>query len=247
MLSVIAGVSGGQAREPRTRPAHQGLSGLLRSGRLPALFVVAGGLVLLYGFLFSGDYTVSSVIVHGAHLGDPAQVADASQAFGKPIFELDAEGAAQRIAALPYVERVTVETAFPDRVEITVIEREPAARWVATGRSFLVDSNGHVLAEATDASLPVVAVDGGPPSVGDRVEPDAVAAVVAVREALDTRLAELSLTDQGFVARLSNGRVVVLGDPERMPRKLAVLAVVLDGIDAWSILDLREPDRPYYK
>jgi cell division protein FtsQ len=211
------------------------------------MLTIAAG-ILLYGFLLSGDYDVSSVTVEGVRLGDPQEVAEASGTFGRPIFELDADAAARRVAVLPYVERVEVRTAFPDRVRIIVIERQPAVVWQSSSRSLLIDRRGNVLREGADPALPSVFIEGGMPAVGETVAPEDVAAVIAVREFLAERLAGLQFTaGQGLVARLADGRVVVFGDAERALRKLAVVSEVLNRPERWAVLDVREPDRPYVR
>jgi cell division protein FtsQ len=247
MPSATAGARAA-GRAGRGRAVSGGAGGLLRSGRVPALLVTLAGLLLLYGFLLSGDYTVASVVVEGARLGNPQEIADTSGAFGQPIFELDPEDAARRVAQLPWVERAAVSAAFPDRVEIVVVERVPVITWQVNGQAFLVDARGNVLLAGAAADLPSVVVEGDVPSVGGAVDQARVATVVAVREALSERLDDLRWTaSDGLIARLANGRVVVFGAAERIPRKLAVLDTVLQDLESWTILDLREPDRPYYK
>jgi cell division protein FtsQ len=215
---------------------------------MPAFFVLAGGLLLLYGFLLSGDFLVGSVVVHGARIGDPAKIVTTADAIGEPIFTIDASDAADRVAALPYVERVSVTTRYPDKVVISVVERTPVVVWQVGSQGFLVDAHGNVLAEQARDELPLVFVEGDPPAVGSALDPERVAAVIAVREALGSALEELrwSVAD-GLVARLDDKRVVILGDAERMPLKLAVYGEVARLTEPWALLDLREPDRPYMK
>ena len=224
------------------------LTELVRSGRMPAFFVMAGALLLLYGFLFSGDFLVGSVVVRGASIGDPAQVVMTADAIGEPIFTIDASQSAERVAALPYVESVSVSTRFPDEVVISVVERTPVVLWQVGSRVFLIDARGNVLAEQPRDGLPGVIVEGEPPAVGGTVAAERVAAVIAVREALADALQELRWTEtDGLVARLDDKRVIILGDSERLPLKLAVYGEVARLPEPWSLLDLREPDRPYYK
>lgn len=207
------------------------------------------GLGLLYGFLFSGDFLVGTVTVRGTALGNPAQIVTTAQAIGEPIFTIDATDSAERVARLPYVERVEVTTRFPDEVVVTVVERVPVAVWSAAGRSFLIDARGNVLAEANNPTLPIVAVEGDAPTVGGTLDARAVAAVVAVRDAVAADLAAIEWTTaNGLVVRLADQRTVVFGDEARMPAKLALYGELKRlNQDDWTLLDLREPDRPYYK
>lgn len=212
------------------------------------MIVAVGMATLLYGFMFSNDFLIASVEVRGTTLGDPAEVALAANAIGQSIFRIDAGHVAQRVAALPYVERVTVQTRFPDRVVLSVTERTPALVWQAGGQRLLVDRRGHVIAVTQSVDFPAVMSAGDAPKVGDRLEPATVAAALAIHETLDAQLAELWLEPvEGLVARLTNGRSVMLGDPTDMPLKLAIFEEVTGDGGDWSLLDLREPGRPYYK
>jgi cell division protein FtsQ len=235
-------------RAGRSAGVGHELATLVRNGRMPAFFAAAAGGLLLYGFLLSGDFLVGTVLVRGTTIGNPAEIVTTANAIGKPIFTIDASESADRVAALPYVERVTVRTRFPDEVVISVVERRPAVQWQAGGRAFLVDGRGHVLLESWRADLPLVVVEGEPPVVGETVAAENVAAVVAVREALGERIDELTWTlDDGLVARLDDKRVVIFGFAERAPLKLAVYSEVARMTEPWSVLDLREPDRPYFR
>ncbi len=237
-----------QGRGDGVSPVQHRLAELVRSGRMPAFFVMAGGLLLLYGFLFSGDFLVDSVVVRGTSIGDPAAIVTTADAIGEPIFTIDASDSAGRVARLPYVESVSVSTRFPDEVVISVIERTPVVLWQVEAQAFLVDAHGNILAEQPREGLPLVIVEGDPPLVGGTVDAERVAAVIAVREALAERLEELRWSaTEGLIARLDDKRVIILGDSERMPLKLAVYGEVARLPEPWSLLDLREPDRPYYE
>jgi cell division protein FtsQ len=236
------------ARATRAGRLRRELSAALRSGRLPALCFALAAAILLYGFLWSGDFLVRSVVVEGAHLGNPAEIVTTGDAIGEPIFRIDAADAAERVARLPYLERATVRTRFPDEVVIRVVERVPVVSWQVGDRSFLVDAEGHILAEAVDASLPLVVAETDVPRVGGTVRAEEVAAVIAASAAFGEHIEELRWTRaEGLVARLIDTRLVILGDVERLPLKLAVYAEVAKLDADWTTLDLREPDRPYYK
>ncbi|HCG30955.1 MAG TPA: FtsQ-type POTRA domain-containing protein [Thermomicrobiales bacterium] len=230
------------------RRRHGG--GVARSGRIPAGVIVVACGILLYGFLFSGDFLVASVVVRGTSLGDPAEVATVADAIGEPIFSIDASQAAGRVARLPYVERVTVRTSFPDKVTITVVERQPVLAWQAGGQVWLVDTRGHILTGSAPApdGVPTIVSEMDAPAVGGTLDPAIVAAGVAATQTLGTVSTEVRWTrDDGLVATLRDGRHVILGSPDRMPMKLAVYQTVVGSGAAWQLLDLREPDRPYYK
>ena len=57
----------------------------------------------------------------------------------------------ERLIALPWVRDANVRRRWPDRLEVRIIERKPAALWQHQGRLRLVDAEG-VLLPATDLS-----------------------------------------------------------------------------------------------
>ncbi|MCO5176030.1 MAG: FtsQ-type POTRA domain-containing protein [Thermomicrobiales bacterium] len=224
--------------------------GMLRSGRIPAAVIVVACGILLYGFLLSGDFLVASVVVRGVELGDPAEVATTADAIGEPIFSIDAGAAADRVALLPYVEHVSVRTSFPDKVTIAVIERQPVVAWKTGDSIALIDQRGHVLTDSRPLpdGLPSVINELEAPSVGQTLDPAIVASVIAAADTLGEVADALRwTTDDGLVAALRDDRQVIFGSPDRMPMKLAVYQTVAAGGSVWEVLDLREPDRPYYK
>ncbi|RIK40370.1 MAG: hypothetical protein DCC58_13965 [Chloroflexi bacterium] len=222
---------------------------MIRTGRLPALCVVLACAISLYAFLNLSDYQVDTVVVRGATIGDPGQVADASGALGRSIFRIDPDATARAIAQLPWVAKVAVRLQSPDTLVVSLVERVPVAVWVQGGQSVLVDSNGQVLYAGDAASLPHVRIDDEPLAIGSAVEPADVAAVVALHESLGPELVELAWHDLGgFEATLTDERVVVFGDATQMPLKLAALRGILAQVDqTWSFLDLSEPERPYFR
>jgi hypothetical protein len=110
----------------------------------------------------------------------------------------------------------------------------------------LVDARGNVLWTGAVEGLPRVIVEDDAPPAGGAVPAERIAASTAVSAALGERLSSLTWTaDDGLVAELSDGRRVIFGAAEQMPLKLAVVEAVLSQPEDWTLLDAREPDRPY--
>ena len=225
------------------------LSNLTRTGRLPSLLVAVACGIVLYGFLFSGDYGVDDVVVRGAHLGDPVEIASAAGAFGESVFEVQPEVIAERLAALPYVQQVDIDTHWPSQIVVHVTERVPVVVWRTEESRFLIDAQGQVLAIAgADTGLPIVESDALELGVGGSIDPRRVAAVQAVYETLGAQVDRVTWSERdGLTARLQDKSIVMFGYPERLPLKMAVYQEVRTTNMAWSVLDLREPDRPYYE
>lgn len=237
----------------RRRPRRSRLARFLRAGavtgRLPAFLLAIGLSVLLAGFLFSADFTVRSVVVQGNALAYADSIVAASGALGQPLFRLDTEAVARRVAAHPAVASADVRAEFPDRVVVRLRERAPILVWQAGEQAVLVDRWGWAIASGYDPALPrVVQTEGERPRVGSQLPPALVQAVLAVHERLAERLTLVEYAPRlGLTVYLTEGRAVVLGDSDRLLLKLNVLEAALSLPDRWTRLDLREPERPYYQ
>ncbi len=232
-----------------SRRASSWFAVLTRTGRLPSLLVAIACAIVLYGFLFSGDYGVDDIVVRGARLGDPVEIASATGAFGESIFEVEPELIAGRLATLPYVHQVDIEAHWPSQIVIHVTERVPVIVWQTENNAFLIDVQGQVLASsAGNTDLPVVESEASELEVGGSVDPQRVASVQAAYETLGSQIDRVTWSERdGLTARLDDKSIVRLGYPERFPLKLAVYQEFRTTDINWSVLDLREPDRPYYE
>jgi len=241
------------AAPPRRRRRRSRLAGFLHAravhGRLPAFLLAVGLSVLGRGFLFSDDFVVRSVVVQGNALAFADSIVATSGALGQPVFRLDTEEVARRVAAHPAVASAEVRTEFPDRVVVRVQERVPVLAWQAGEQAVLVDQQGWVIALGFDPNLPrVVQTEGDLPRVGAQISPELIQAIQVVQERLGERLTMVAYEPRlGLTAHLTEGRTVVLGGSDRLPLKLNVLDAALSLPDHWSQLDLREPERPYYQ
>jgi cell division protein FtsQ len=237
----------------RRRPIQRGrlrryTAQLVRTGRLPALVLGAGLAVLLFGIVTSTDFTVQTVTIRGNSLAYADSVVAASGALGQPIFHLDTEDVATRVASHPAVASAEVSAVLPDQVIVRVVERTPALVWQTGDRAVVADQYGWVLAETYDPELPrVFQARGELPAVGSRLEADLVAAALTL---YDTYGAEPTIEyhqTRGITLHLTNEQVVVLGDAGRLPLKLAVVDAMRGQAGTWARLDVRDPDRPSYQ
>lgn len=225
------------------------LVAVTRTGQAPAFFAAMACAVTLFAFLRMPDYRVDTVIVRGARIGDPAEVARASGALERSIFRVDPDEAAAGVATLPWVARASVRLERPDRLVVEVVEREPAAVWSDGERTALVDTQGQMLLLGDAPELPHVVDPAANLVPGGAVTAADVAAVVALTAALGDNLQRLEWADPlGLQATLADGRVLVFGDGERMELKLAALTAFLATPPAvWSLADFSEPERPYFR
>lgn len=216
---------------------------------MPAFLLSVGLAVLAFGFLFSEDFAVRTVVVQGNNLAYADSIVAASGALGQSIFRLDTEEVAERVASHPAVASAQVSAAFPDRIIVKLTERVPTLVWQTGDQAVLVDDHGWVIARGYDENLPrVVQVEGDPLTPGSQIPPALIQAVQAVRERLGPRMSMLEYDPaNGLIAHLQDDRSVVLGTSDRIPLKLNVLDAALSIQDQWKKLDVREPERPYYQ
>jgi cell division protein FtsQ len=76
---------------------------------------------------------------------------------------LDVAQARAKLEAIPWIAEATVRKLYPDRLQITVTEREPFALWQQQGKVQVIAADGTVLAAAVEprlASLPFVVGNG---------------------------------------------------------------------------------------
>ncbi len=186
----------------------------------------------------------------GIHLGD--------RLTGVPLGRV-----ARRIGALPWVGTVQVTRGWPNRVRITVVERQPLVA-AALRSSSPTQKAGWVLLDATGRQLAQVAE--APPGL-PRLEAAPIALTLAqpaprrfgpmltvaasVPPALRARVLVLRPDPSGQVGvtvRLRNGATaaVELGPPDQLERKWLGLASVLDEVDPAGLgrIDLRVPGAP---
>ncbi|MBF0333428.1 MAG: cell division protein FtsQ/DivIB [Alphaproteobacteria bacterium] len=83
---------------------------------------------------------------------------------GAPILAVDLNAVRQRVERLSWVRRAVVERHLPDTVLVSIVEREPVARWQIGGRFVLVDAEGATIPVEVSpfAALPLVVGDDAP-------------------------------------------------------------------------------------
>jgi len=76
---------------------------------------------------------------------------------------LDVTQARGKLEALPWIAEATVRKLYPDRLQITITEREPFALWQSQGKVSVIAADGTVLSASVEprlASLPFVVGNG---------------------------------------------------------------------------------------
>ena len=217
------------------------------------LAAIIAGAVALYR---SPLLRVQEVQVVGATNISPEQIADLADLEGASMFSAPLGDAEARIVALPMVKGVDARPRWPNKVRIEVIERTPWGHWDLASTSYVIDSEGVVLANVEPAEGAPVIHDTGDPaqlSPGDRVDADAVALarvlLKSVPEQLALNVVRLEYTPESGLSLVTDAEYrVVVGDSQNVDYKLAVWRTVEEDIGrgamAGHVLDLRFRDRP---
>jgi cell division protein FtsQ len=225
----------GIAEQPnRTGPGRRG----------PQRWVTAGITVLIVGLLvwvigFSSVLGVRSVRVTGTSLLRAQQIRDAAAVrSGAPLFRLDTGSIARRVAALPEVRSVKVDTSYPSTVTIKVTER------VAVG--YRPTGGGAALVDQDNVAFRTVAK---PPSGLPRLEisNDAARTVAEIQVAAALPVAVTKVvgfisvpTTESITLTLTDGRTILWGGVDRSAEKAHLLQALLSQPGRY--FDLSDPE-----
>ena len=201
---------------------------------------VASGVVYLVGF--SPVLAVAKVEISGTDVTSDAEVTQAAAiALGTPLARVDVAGAAERIAGLPPVAEVSVTRQWPDRITITITEREPRLV-IESGTGYLVaDASGVVFDTAKSRPKGMVLVEASPRD--QRAIADAGVVFSSLSEATAKKVNLVRSAGRDSISlRLDKGIRVFWGSVEQSELKSEVLDALLeqDG----TVFDVSAPAHP---
>jgi cell division protein FtsQ len=151
---------------------------------------------------------------------------------------LDVGDARARLEAIPWVAEATVRKFYPDRLQITITEREPFALWQINGKVQVIAADGTVLSNRIEprlASLPFVVGPGAAAAARDFLA--VLDAYPAIR---DQVRASIFVAERRWNLRLKSGLDVRLPDVNieaaldtlaRLDREKALLTRDITAID----------------
>ncbi len=202
--------------------------------------LVVGGAWLVLG---SSWLQVHQVDVSGNKLLSVGEVRRAAGVdTGEQVALVDLDRAADRVAALAPVKSAEVNRAWPDRIEVRIVERTPVAVVEIGGRLRGLDAEGVVFREyrRPPAGLPRVRPTT---STGTDALKEAATVVGALPDELARRVdhVEVETIDQVTLV-LRDGRQVMWGSAEESAQKAEVLAVLLD--EPGKVFDVSVPGSP---
>jgi cell division septal protein FtsQ len=155
----------------------------------------------------------------------------------------------EELSRFPRVESATITADFPNGATVTVRQREDGSIFGEDEGALLIASDGTVLGSAGDriGLLPLIG-DGDPPQDGklNGIALDQAIVLGAAPTELKTYVERSGKTPDGVEVTLSNGLVLLFGDPGRASEKWNAAATVIadpDLTDA-GYVDLTVPMRP---
>ena len=206
----------------------------------------------LWWALRNPAFAIAQITVDGdtAHNSPASLRASVAPKLAGNFFTMDLAAAQAAFRSAPWVRRATVRREFPDRLDVTLQEHVPVARWGA-GDDRMVNTHGEVF------EAPGGEADEGMPTL---TGPDVQAAeLLAMYQRLNpllaplgTRIDELALQPRGdWRADLAQGAVIELGHgsaEELAARLTQFVATVKEvaarhqrAVDAIETADLRHP------
>jgi cell division protein FtsQ len=210
-------------------------------GSVIGVLVMAGGLVSAARWVLNRP--VERVVLNGEFERVSADQLEAvlRTAMGKGFLGADLRAIQEQVMAQPWVATARVSRQWPDTLDVTVTEEEPAARWGADG---LLNPQGRLFVRHTNhipAELPRLS---GP----EGSEAEVAARFVAIQERLverGLRLAALELDGRGaWSLVISNGISVRLGSKD-VDSRLTRFYEALDTVVAPVAADVQFVDMRY--
>lgn len=113
--------------------------------------------------LVHAGFAINSIKITGQTLSQEQDVVSLLD-IGKDTstFTFDVEAARTRLSWLRAVESATIKKVYPGRLEVSLVERVPVARWRSGGVTYLVDGQGRSIGEdgGSYGELPLVVGEG---------------------------------------------------------------------------------------
>lgn len=223
----------------------------VRIKRIAIAVVILAALVAAADWFWNSPWLkLKTVQVSGIHHTTKAQVLGvAALVDGTRLTAISSATVAHRVDRLPWVKAARVTHVLPSTIRIAVTERVPVAIVQATGRSYLVDAQGAVLAAGSGAQPLIVGLGVDTLQPGSRITAPAFAAAIAVLKSLPAslrvRLAQLSApSPNGVAIALTDQTTIVYGNAEDLGPKNADVVSLLSGGTAFASINVSAPAHP---
>jgi cell division protein FtsQ len=255
-----------QADQPRARAASASVPriGTIRIGSfgrfLPSVRSVAVGgalvVVAVGGYALmrtSSAFAIRHIVVTGTSPKIAAEVRRALAPFrGRSLLGLDGNELVRRVDALPSVVSVGYDRAFPHTLRLTVVAETPVAVLHRGTETWLLSARGRVIAKIPTGTHRGLARIWVPTKtrveVGETLlsEPALVTArALALATRFPVRIATASLSHGELTLHLRSGLQLLLGEPNDVRLKLAIVRRALPRLPAGTAyFDVSLPGRP---
>ena len=223
--------------------------------KLPALIVLCGSLWVLYGFFRDPRFRVSELVIEGANLVEEADARRVMNVVNTNLFRVNARELTARLESeFGVLERASIRCRLPNRLFLSLEEREAVLVWESGGIHWWMGQDGKVLGATEDAGDLVIIHD----IKGFARQPDGHIAGVPWGLALEMREAVPAIqafdytSEEGLILYVTDrGWPVYLGHKGDAQVKAAIMWALADklvtqGFDVAHI-DLRNDRRPIYK
>lgn len=227
----------------------------IKSGRIISVALLVVVTWYAMQMMWSDAYVVRTVNVVGAATMSRQRVIDMTELADVSIWTVQPDAVRARLLANPYVTTASVEIQLPDTVTITLSEQQSEIRWKSGQWYLLVNSEGEILgidsAVVLTGTLVINDDSGQKLTPGDTVDPDilALARDISLRVPAETGLTVSRVgwdPIRGVSFRAGAGELILVGRPERLDEKLALLRQLRDTKAEFAFVDLR-PLTAYYR
>ncbi len=223
--------------------------------RLPGVVLLGACIWLLVALLTDSRYQVRDLAISGAREIGNEEIAALFDVKGQSIFLVKTEALSRAVQErYGCIESISVRCRLPDKVSVTVHEKDIALVWSSGGKYWWLGSQGEVLGEATDPGQVVVVVDrsGAMADPGSHVPGVPVALVRGLSQALPACREYDYMPQEGLVVYVTAERwPVFLGRKGDASTKAAILTALVDELmarrESVEYIDLRDEDHPTYK
>ncbi|MFG1479767.1 cell division protein FtsQ/DivIB [Xanthobacter sp. V4C-4] len=191
-------------------------------------------------------FKIREVNLSGHNHVTPQEILQAAGIKGSTsILFVNADDMREKLEALPWIQAASVRKQFPDRIDISVTEREAFSLWQINGEIKVIARDGTPIAPYSDdpryVDLPIVVGEGANKRVGEIV--DALARLPSLK---DQVRAAILVAERRWTLKTRNGIDVRL--PEVGMDGALMQLVALDRDKKLltrdiTIVDLRLPDR----
>lgn len=223
--------------------------------KLPALIVLFGSIWVLYGFFADPRFRVSELVIDGANLVQEADARRVMNVVNTNLFRVNARELTARLESeFGVLERASIHCRLPNRVFLSLEEREAVLVWESGGLHWWIGHDGEVLGATEDAGDLVMIHD----IKGFARQPEGHVAGVPWGLALEMREAVPAIQDfdytseEGLIVYVTDhGWPVYLGHKGDAQVKAAIMWALADELvsQGWGVayIDLRNSQRPTYK